>query len=1235
METKMDEKTPKDKDFKTPKEQLLHLSSIYLEPRLPEDRSQHELEVRFGTKGIKYLTNQDLNNVVSKLLSSGYKFDNDLDDYCLKISPVTVDPKTGKRRSGENFRVEIYGMNAIQEYCRTDDIYKVRDKYRENVILKTKKNLIKNDQLIRPAEYNDFNFRVSYQIENNIKRGPTFDGLITNWSEYEKTFRLIKRKSFVKSFHLSRFRIDISIVKSSTRHPKGYMIGTYNIKDSNVFNNIESYEIEIEVGKREDLIRNEVSTPEKLTKEIEQISKLVLSGLQQTNFPISYPEQYKVQKDYYELLHGDEKQEQKEGEGYGFRIRSDDFIGPSSKTLQIKNISPVDPNIVIPNINVPNSYCVTEKADGLRCLLYVNQYGKIYLINMNMSVMFTGAKTTNEKCFNSILDGELILRNRQKEFINLFAVFDIYYVNSVDVRSRPFIEIKTKDPKIFREGCRLPILKEFISILDPVSVIKSKTETTTLLTKSINDMMDKSLMESSPIKIISKRFYPSFDRVGLDTDKSIGIGSSDIDETKYNIFEACDKILQQVDSDQFDYDVDGLIFTPTLLGVGGNNVLECGPKRKITWEYSFKWKPERFNTIDFLVSIKKDANNVDVMNPIFKKDFDMYKQAQFIQYKTLILAVGFDEKQHGYINPYNDMLLDKIPDIVQKTTSNKKGNYRAQQFVPSDPYDPTAGLCNIILKKDYNDNDQLLTEENEIITDNSVVEFRYDVDGPPLMKWVPLRLRPDKTNEAKLGISFGNDYKTANNNWYSIHNPITRTMICTGNNIPTEIVSENVYYNASTSEKITQGMRDFHNLYVKKRLIVSVSNRDNTLIDYACGKGGDLPKWIMAKLKFVFGIDISSDNIENRKDGACSRYLTAKGENKQTPYCIFVNGDSSLNIRSGNAIRNEKAKQITHSIFGSISINKDLGPAVERQHAIGMDGFNISSCQFAIHYMFENKDKIYNFIRNVADCTKVNGYFVGTCYDGQSVFNMLKKKKIGESENIYLDETKKVWSITKNYSINTFDDTIESLGQEILVYQDSINQTIPEYLVNFKFLINEMDKFGLKLITKGEAVQLGLPNGTGTFEELYNQMMDEIDKNPQKDSEYKSASYMRSYEKKISFLNRYFVFKKIRVVNTETLIKSILEHAPDEMRLEAIQSKIAEESVITVKEKEKEKKPRVKKLSTKITLQEASEAKSALEEQVPVINQVIVETEVEPEAGPIKIKKTTRKKKLVIDNNNV
>ena len=42
------------------------------------------------------------------------------------------------------------------------------------------------------------------------------------------------------------------------------------------------------------------------------------------------------------------------------------------------------------------------------------------------------------------------------------------------------------------------------------------------------------------------------------------------------------------------------------------------------------------------------------------------------------------------------------------------------------------------------------------------------------------------------------------------------------------------------------------------------------------GMGGDLQKWIDAKLSFVFGIDYSKDNIHNRIRGACSRYLRMK-----------------------------------------------------------------------------------------------------------------------------------------------------------------------------------------------------------------------------------------------------------------------------------------------------------------------------------------------------------------------
>jgi SAM-dependent methyltransferase len=374
-----------------------------------------------------------------------------------------------------------------------------------------------------------------------------------------------------------------------------------------------------------------------------------------------------------------------------------------------------------------------------------------------------------------------------------------------------------------------------------------------------------------------------------------------------------------------------------------------------------------------------------------------------------------------------------------------------------------------------------------------VVEFRYDMTKSGLWKWIPMRVRYDKTADfrAKQGVG-ANDYNTANSNWTSIHNPVTEKMIATGEGIPGIEVSDDVYYNSVTTDKMTQGMRDFHNLFVKKALIQGVARRGNNLIDLACGKAGDLPKWISANLSFVFGIDISKDNLENKLNGACARFLNFKKTTKVMPYALFVNGNSALNIRSGTNMFSDKANEITKSVFGSIGETKSLGPAVERQHAVGVNGFDISSCQFAIHYMFENKRTFYNFIRNVAECTKLNGHFIATCYDGRTIFNMLKKKELGESREIYIDD-KKVWSVTKDYDESIFEDNESCLGYKISVYQDSINQTIPEYLVNFDFLTQTMDKYGFALVNREEAKSMGLPEGSGMFSELYNSMIDSCD----------------------------------------------------------------------------------------------------------------------------------------------
>ena len=111
------------------------------------------------------------------------------------------------------------------------------------------------------------------------------------------------------------------------------------------------------------------------------------------------------------------------------KILPRNFIGPSQYTLHLQNILPPDENVNVPNIR--DNYTVTEKADGDRKLLFINNKGKLFLITTNMAVQFTGAKTDNKELFNTVIDGEHILYNKKREFINVYAAFDIYYINYI------------------------------------------------------------------------------------------------------------------------------------------------------------------------------------------------------------------------------------------------------------------------------------------------------------------------------------------------------------------------------------------------------------------------------------------------------------------------------------------------------------------------------------------------------------------------------------------------------------------------------------------------------------------------------------------------------------------------------------------------------------------------------------------------------------------------------------
>ena len=883
---------------KTNESQLNLLLKHYLGES--EFNVNQEVEVKFGTKGFRPLTRNDFENVIKKLKSSGFT-DKPVSDM-LRIQTEFLDEKKGAFTLS-NVRTEITGTTQIQKYCKENSVVDDNMEPYKNVafVQKTIKKIDKRP--IYPINYDDFNFRISYSTERTLpdKLG-LVKAILSKWNDTRKVFRLLSRSTFVCDKY--PVKIDCSIVQSSMKE-RGRYVHSYTIKDSKVLSQNPTFEIEIELDN--DRINKTTTTNVEIAKMLRQVIKIVLSGLQQTNFPVSYVEQDDVLIEYMELIEGktskdkrkksgdDEKKEQENRRERLKKILPRNFIGPSSYTLQMENVvETADENGVI---SIRKPYTVTDKADGMRKLLFVSGEGRIYLIDTNMNVQFTGALVREKIMFNSLMDGEHILKNKYGHFINLFAAFDIYYISGKDIRSFPFVNVEEDaEPTKFR----LPMLHDYIKALKHVSIV------------------DKGM---SPIRIESKKFHLSKDS----GEKSV-------------IFAACDKVLSNIENDLMEYETDGIIFTPINEGVGVTSQNKTPVNKKITWDLSFKWKPPEFNTIDFLISVKKSKDGRDMVRTIFEDGTSTTKTTEITQYKTLVLRVGFDERRHGYVNPYADVINDVKHD---QNLNVEQNSYKPLPFYPTNPYDPNASVCNIIIEKDSNGIDQMYVEDkSESFSDNTIVEFRYEKSNDAGWRWIPIRVRHDKTDEFKKGLkNYGNAYHVAASNWKSIHTPITEKMIRSGQEIPTEVSDYNVYYNRKTSKSNTKSLRDFHNLYVKRSLITGVSRRGDTLIDVAVGKAGDLSKWVAAKLSFVFGIDVSRDNIENRIDGACARYLDLRKKTKITPSALFVNGNSSMNIRNTDAMFTEKGKQITKAVFGEGPKDEGiLGKGVYKQYGVAKKG---------------------------------------------------------------------------------------------------------------------------------------------------------------------------------------------------------------------------------------------------------------------------------------------------------
>ena len=770
------------------------------------------------------------------------------------------------------------------------------------------------------------------------------------------------------------------------------------------------------------------------------------------------------------------------------------FLGPQPVSMGLEMLNPDNPH------NILKGYVVTEKADGIRAELFINLDSEGYLITQKKEIIYTGLKFNNYK--NTILDGEYITKDRDGKDIKLFMIFDIYYMDGGDYASHPYTYpwLNKKDLP-----SRSIILNDFQNKVD-------------IRPSKINDIRDgiynlrwskddRDIQMKDTIRIGYKRYYEGPKKLIQDKEnpslyKNLG-----------GIGKPCKKILDLDKKDNYEYNIDGLIFMPMNYSVSSSSEETVVDNIGITWYQNYKWKPPEENTIDFRIEfVKEESNNKNKITSFTKHN-------KIIKCQQVKLYVGYD------INK------DITTDFTWKVMGYGGKKQNEILFNPPTEKD-SIHICNIPLTDDK----LICKKDKTILQDRGIYEMRYEPKNPFGYQWIPLRVRDDKIRP--------NASSTADNVWRTIQYPVLEKYI-SGKDLDeiefTDEKEKSDYYIEDADSDADIALREFHN-YIKDKLIRSITslgNKNISILDTSIGRGGDLNKYLRSenKIDFLLGLDISGDINK------CAKRYYLKNEKTKA---LFLQYDTSKSIKGGEGCVGdhiERNKLLVDILYDrQRALPKELRPLVPKFKGLCKKGFDIISSQFSIHYYFKDELTLRTYIQNISENIKKGGFFIGTCYDGMKVFNVLEKNG-GHLE--MMDEfNNKVYSITKNYELDDFNyskDDIEKLfGQKIDVYMNSIGQTITEYLVNFELFIEIMKEYDL-VLAKPEVkkefrglfdnADLSYQDGLGGFEKMINNLEGLYSKDLSLKQFFPEAFGLLKEKnnllRELSGLNNWFIFQKV------------------------------------------------------------------------------------------------------------
>ena len=641
------------------------------------------------------------------------------------------------------------------------------------------------------------------------------------------------------------------------------------------------------------------------------------------------------------------------------------------------------------------AYTVTDKADGLRCQLFVHER-TAYTIDSAMALRRC-VQGVPESVEGSWIDGELVTSGSGGSSLNLFAAFDIYRAGTKPVAALPLLQA---DNGASGES-RLNLLRKVVKLISAGSAV---------------DGFD----------VIVKNF-----------------------EIVDSAGRATRQILDTMRTQRL-YETDGLIFTPAFLPVGARYEGDTVNLDR-TWAQALKWKEPQQNTIDFLVrTATPDGDRGTASAQPMQVPMPGPSGEQCIVFELFCSYVPKDWEAVDvtkFIQFGDRAFPSSAPRPRRFDVEDKDG---ARMYAKLD----SAGhpVC----------------EDGETIYPETIVECAR-IAGV----WTPLRPRPEKT--ARLledGIArAANNWGTAMNVWKSIVEPVTVSMIERLEDVPAEIPNEGLtgdswdtYYSRRTfgrKRSALYRMNDFHNKVIKAHLYREAAKRSSAvgspaLFEMACGKGGDMHRWLENGYSPVVGIDLSLDNIVNASDGV---YARMKGRRLHDKTMVFVRMDARIRMRPPlDDVRYAASGSPHGDVIAALwdSSKRPLtSTAFTPLRGLVQRGFDVVACQFAIHYMFESNIVLDRFVSNVDYLVRPGGILIGTCFDGDRLARELEAAADGRLRGFVGAHL--AWSITKRYA-GKFS---EAPGAAIDVFIETINQTITEYMVSRKTLEKRMGAIGL------------------------------------------------------------------------------------------------------------------------------------------------------------------------------